>query len=121
MRQRYRSGLFPMEDEDDASTQFIANALRYLFSTFVNTPSDRHAVRTSRCCLRKIEGVARGRDYLRQVTIVRRFRPIFGAAKQNLNITRRHPLQGTPIRETQISRFRRRLVMLKMVVVAYRK
>jgi transposase InsO family protein len=85
-------------------------------------PADGHTLRNQGAASTRLQGAGTGVQLFRELRSVRRFRPVFGAVKQNLKIIE------TPIHykartfgETQISRFRDGWLLLKMAWFAYQK
>src|SRR5882757_3570420 len=115
--------VYPMENEAMRPLNLIANrCFAYLFSYLVNTRLTDTLCGTKVLLRRDYEALARERDYFGNFDPFGDFDLIFGAAKQHLKIIE------TPIHykartygSTQISRFHDGLLLLRMVMFAFRK
>ena len=113
--------VYPMENEAMRSLNFIANRIfAYLFSYLVNTRLTDTLCGTKVLMRKDYEMLARERGYFGNFDPFGDFDLIFGAAKLSLKIVE------VPIRymsrtygETQISRFRHGLMLLRMVWFAF--
>src|SRR5882724_9224912 len=115
--------IYPMEHEAMRPLNLIANrCFAYLFSYLVNTRLTDTLCGTKVLLRKDYEVLARERAYFGNFDPFGDFDLIFGAAKQHLKIIE------TPIHyaartygSTQISRFHDGLLLLRMVMFAYRK
>jgi len=115
--------IYPMENEAMRPLNLIANrCFAYLFSYLVNTRLTDTLCGTKVLLRKDYEVLARERAYFGNFDPFGDFDLIFGAAKQHLKIIE------TPIHyaartygSTQISRFHDGLLLLRMVMFAFRK
>ena len=115
--------VYPMETEAMRFLNFLANrTFSYLFTWLLNQRYTDTLCGTKVLTRENYLKIQSGRDYFGDFDPFGDFDLIFGAAKLNLKIVE------VPIRyaareygETQISRFRHGVLLLKMVVFAYRK
>lgn len=115
--------VYPMEGEAMRFLNLVANQLfAYLFSFLLNQRFTDTLCGTKVLRKSDYERIAAGRSYFGEIDPFGDFDLIFGATKLNLKIAE------VPIRyrarsygETQISRFRHGLLLLRMVVFAWRK
>jgi len=115
--------VYPMEDDAMRFLNLIANAIfARIFSFLLHQPITDTLCGTKVFRKKHYDQIAAGRDYFGEFDPFGDFDLIFGASKQNLKIV------DLPIRyagrrygETQISRFRHGVLLLRMVVFACRK
>ncbi len=115
--------VYPMESEAMRFLNFLANrTFSYLFTWLLNQRYTDTLCGTKVLTRESYMKIQDGRDYFGDFDPFGDFDLIFGAAKLNLKIVE------VPIRyaareygETQISRFRHGVLLLQMVVFAYRK
>jgi glycosyltransferase involved in cell wall biosynthesis len=115
--------VYPMEGQAMRFLNLVANQLfAYLFSFLLNQRFTDTLCGTKVLRKRDYERIAAGRSYFGEIDPFGDFDLIFGATKLNLKIVE------VPIRyrarsygETQISRFRHGLLLLRMVIFAWRK
>ena len=115
--------VYPMENQAMRTLNYIANHLFSLaFSWLLNQRFTDTLCGTKVLSKANYNKIAAGRDYFGDFDPFGDFDLIFGATKQNLKVVE------LPIRyadrtygETQISRFRHGLLLVRMVVFAFRK
>lgn len=115
--------VYPMEKEAMQALNFVANGtFAIIFSWLLNQRITDTLCGTKVLLKTDYEKIAANRSYFGDFDPFGDFDLIFGAAKQNLKIV------DIPVRyaarsygETQISRFRHGWMLLKMVVLAFRK
>ena len=115
--------VYPMEAEAMRFLNFIANrTFSYLFTWLLNQRYTDTLCGTKVLSRVNYQKIQEERDYFGDFDPFGDFDLIFGAAKLNLKIVE------VPIRyaareygETQISRFRHGILLLRMVIFAYRK
>jgi len=115
--------VYPMESQAMRTLNYLANHLfSLIFSWLLNQRFTDTLCGTKVLTKANYEKIAAGRDYFGEFDPFGDFDLIFGAAKQNLKVVE------LPIRyadrtygETQISRFRHGLLLVGMVIFAFRK
>ncbi|MBF0455362.1 MAG: glycosyltransferase [Magnetococcales bacterium] len=115
--------VYPMEDEAMRTLNLWANStFSYLFSWLLNQPLTDTLCGTKVLLKKDYEQIAKNRSYFGTFDPFGDFDLLFGAAKANLKI-REIPIRyrARSYGETQISRFRHGVLLLKMVLFAFRK
>jgi len=115
--------VYPMETQAMRTLNYVANHLFSLvFSWLLNQRFTDTLCGTKVLTKTNYEKIATDRDYFGEFDPFGDFDLIFGAAKQNLKVVEL-PIRyaGRTYGETQISRFRHGLLLVRMVVFAFRK
>ncbi len=115
--------VYPMENQAMRTLNYVANHLFSLaFSWLLNQRFTDTLCGTKVLTKTNYEKIATDRDYFGEFDPFGDFDLIFGAAKQNLKVVEL-PIRyaGRTYGETQISRFRHGLLLVRMVVFAFRK
>ncbi|MBL6935129.1 MAG: glycosyltransferase [Alphaproteobacteria bacterium] len=115
--------VYPMESQAMRTLNYLANHIfSLIFSWLLNQRFTDTLCGTKVLTKANYEKIAAGRSYFGEFDPFGDFDLIFGAAKQNLKVVE------LPIRyadrtygETQISRFRHGLLLIRMVIFAFRK